>query len=205
MVEVTKGLMISNVNNHKLEMLRKNNNTLDNGAVQILEGLYLFVDDLLAKYEDEPEIPYKKLFFALKQIIGSAYDKKEVRDAVMTGIIQEKGYGHDINDCHKEKKEHKNTKNIEEIRVYAKNHKLGEISKQFGFETNEKCYSYLRYHKIEYINHMPKESKNIEAIKKMAKTLRLTELANTFGMSKQNMYIFCKSHNIQYCKKQGGK
>lgn len=195
MVEVTTGLVVENENRYKLEMLRRNNNTLDNGAIQILEGLDMFIEDLLVKYEDEPEIPYEKLFYALKQVVGSAYEKKEVRDAVMTGIIREKGSGV----CVPKRKvvEKKTDKNLSAIRLFAKNHTLAEISEHFKFSTKERCGSYLRYHHIEYKKGVYHRG-DIDSIRKMAKKMRLIELAYTFGESKQSMWKLCKYHGIEY-------
>lgn len=140
-MKVTDNIDIINIDNDKLEELRKTN-SLDIGAYQILEGLDLFLSDVLDKYAELKEtknkdIPYKEIVISIYSLINSAVEKPDVREAMMTGLLTH-------SDSFRKKK--------------------------------------------------------LSFIKNCAKSMQLSELAAIFNVSKQTMFTYCKTHNIEYKK-----
>lgn len=161
-MKVCEGLEIVNVDESYLRTLKTENNTLECGASQILEGLSLFVEDLLDKYEDEA--PYDKLFYAVKQVITSASENSSVRDAIMTGIITETKEGVPVIKKPKPVQppkvvvyacKKKTRRNVSAVSKYAKTHTINEICEHFKFKTRSAAKSYLVYHNIEYKRDTP--------------------------------------------------
>lgn len=213
-MKVCEGLEIINVDGHYLETLKKTKNTIETGASQILEGLDMFAEDLLDKYEDEPSVPYEKLFYALKQVISSALENESVRDAIMTGVITETKDGIPVLKQPKKKVEVKVVyvsskpkikRNKSAITNYAKTHTVKEIYEHFNFYTINSTYKYLIQNGISYKKQEVKGKKKIidvEKLVKLAPEMTLSELARSLAVSRQCVYRYCKNHNIIY-KKRG--
>lgn len=204
MTDVESGFKVVNADNSKLNQLRRNNDTIDCGAEKVLESLDLFCEDLEDKYQYEGNVSYKNMFKALRCVIKSAYESKGVRDAIITGIIQETT---SLKDNKKEvvQKKVKETPradfNEEEVREYAANHTLTECAKHFNC-TRTQIKNYVAWHNIEYVKEESgrKSSINEEALREVASDMTVRELAALFKTTKACMNMYLKRHGIQ-CKK----
>lgn len=201
---INENLEIVNADKSRLENMRRYNNTIDNGAISILEGLEEFCDCMLEKYEEQPRIPYEKLFCALKQVISSALDNDDIRDAIMTGIISEKRNREIIaveEDLPKAKAK-RTEEEVEEIREYAANHNKAEIMKKFNFDSITQTRNFLNYHKIKSILSATKttDEKELERVRELAKNLKLGEIAKICGKTSQAMGMYLMRHHIEYVR-----
>ena len=84
---VEDGFKVINVDNGKLEELRRTNNTLDCGAIKILESLDLFCEDLVDNCEYASQISYRNLFNSLRTVIKSAIAIKGIRTVNRTVVV----------------------------------------------------------------------------------------------------------------------
>ena len=202
MTVVEDGVKVSCIDNAELNRLRRSENTLDRGAERVLEALELFIDDLEAKYYYNPKIPYESMFNALKCVISSSKENQKIRDAIMTGIIEEaSGPVKKVEPKVRETK--KVVLNLEEVAAYCKDKTLTETAEYFGC-TRAEIKSFVQYHNIDYVRSQkgPASSINEDAVKKAAEMMTLTELASFFRCTKQAMYIFCKRKGIDYKRKR---
>lgn len=210
-LEINECLEIINADNTVFQDMKKYNDTIENGAISILQGLEEFCDCMLEKYEEKAEVPYDKLFCALKQVITSALDNEKVCQALMTGIISERKQGIETITVQKKatiKKEVKKTKNkinqnLAAVSHYAKNHTIREICEHFKFNSVEECRNYCYYYKLNFKRSTSSGNKKYdeEKIRTLAKDMRLCELARTFGVTINAMGMYCLRHNIT-CKKE---
>lgn len=207
-MKVCEGLEVINIDGHYLETLKKTSNNIDTGASCILDGLSLFAEQELAKYDYEPTVPYDKLFFALKQIIESALENDSVRDAIMTGVInttkdgipvarQAKKPEPEVKIIYKEIK----PRNKSAITKFAKTHTLKEVQEHFEFTSRNSVKEYMRRNKIEFVHSSagrPSIQLPVDKVKTLAQSMRLCELVRTFGCTKRQMMYFCQKNNISY-------
>ncbi len=193
-LEINNGLEVVNIDMSRLQEMKKYNNTIENGALSILEGLDEFCNCMLEKYKDE-EVPYDKLFTALKQVISSALDNEYVLNAVLTGVICEKRVKREV------KPTRVPERNQRAITNYAKAHTLKEITEHFNFKSEEQARNYLNYKKINYVRSKKRSaSYDIEKLKYLAEKIKGRELAKMYGVSTNAMFMLCKRHNIKYRK-----
>lgn len=210
-LKVCEGLLISGANKNVLERMKKNSNTLESGAEAILEALDMFAEELVAKYEEEgTTVPYDKLFFALKQIIHSGSEKEEVRDAIMTGIINETGNGVPVarqpqkvvvKEVVKYVRSTNQTRNKSAITKFAKNHTISEIQNHFEFPSYNAAKCYIVRNKIPHKAMEKRKNQfapDAERVRVLAREMRLCELYRTFNCTKDQMMYFCRTHNIVY-------
>lgn len=206
-VDINEDLEIVNADNSKLERMRKYNNTIDNGAISVLESLEEFCSVQLETYQDQSYIPYDKLFLAVQQVISAALDYDNVRDAVLTGVINKKRGNHwsqpvvktaTIKKSNKQKKE----RNKAAIAHYATNHTVAEICEHFGFDSITETKNYVQYHKLKYVFSKAgaKKTYDEDQIRELAKSMKGRELAKMFGVTVNAMFMYCKRHNIEYKK-----
>ena len=208
-LKVDEGYDIVNVDNGKLEKLRNGSSDVDKGAKQVLEALDLFCEDLIATFEDSSSMPYEKMFQALQVVIGSSLQKKDVRDAIMTGIIRfpiKKGVA--VNHKNESKKQIKKEDekvelDLEEVRKFAKTHTKYEVAQNFGISV-ERAKNYMSYHHIEYVfcNVGRKPTVDKDKVAAVAKGLTRGELAKMFGMTPRAMGKFLCTNKIEYKKKR---
>lgn len=205
MTVVENGCKIVNVDNSQLNTLRQSDNAFDNGAEKILESLDLFVEDMEAQAQYDSRIPYENMFNALKCVIKSAQENEKIRNAIMTGIIQEvpvKNVKAERKEAPVKKQREKRDLNVEEVRDFAKGKTLNEIADHFNV-SRAYIKNYTNWHKIEYkLDKSGRKSKfDLEAIKKIAPDMTLSELAKTFMTSTGTMNMFLKRNGIQ-CRKR---
>lgn len=206
-VKVCEGVEISNIDRAELKHMHEVCNNIEAGADAILMGLNEYADNLLAAYDYEPEVPYKQLFFALKQVIDSACESEPVRDAIMVGIISKIGEV-PVKEKQKEpvvKQKEIITRNKSAISKFGKTHTIREIQEHFGFESYDAAKGYVRYYKIPHVlSHAGRKSKrtsialDANLVRSLAKDMRLCELMRTFNCSKMQMLYFCRKNNIEY-------
>lgn len=199
---VEDGFKIVNVDNGKLEKLRRDSNNLDTGALKILESLDLFCEDLADSCDYATQISYQKLFNSLRTVIKCACENEKIRNAVMTGIIQdtpnaeikktttvtEKIYGVRQKDL-----------NENEVREFSRTHTLSESAKYFGI-TKEQIKNYVNWHNIEYVNDKSgrKGTLDKEKVLKVSRELTIKELAALFNVKVGTMAKFCDRNNIPH-------
>lgn len=199
---VEDGFKIVNVDNGKLEKLRRDSNNLDTGALKILESLDLFCEDLADSCDYATQVSYQKLFNSLRTVIKCACENEKIRNAVMTGIIQdtpdteikkqttvtEKIYGVRQKDL-----------NENEVREFSRTHTLSESAKYFGI-TKEQIKNYVNWHNIEYVNDKSgrKGSLDKEKVLKVSRELTVKELAALFNVKVGTMAKFCDRNNIPH-------
>lgn len=203
---VEDGFEVINVDNKKLEELRRTSNTLDCGATQILESLDLFCEDLVDSCEYASQISYKNLFNSLRTVIKSAYENEKIRNAVMTGIIRDTP-----------KKEiavrqkvarpsgaREVELNEEEVRAYSKDHTLSETAGYFGV-SRVQIKNYVNWHNIEYVadKNGRKSLIDKEKLLQVSEGMTVKELAALFNVKPGTMLKFCERNNIPH-KKKGG-
>lgn len=202
---VENGFKIVNVDNSQLDKLKKEPNAFDNGAEKVLESLELFIDDLEARYYYDSKIPYENMFNALKCVVKSAQESVNIRNAIMTGIIQEVP-SEKVKIEREEVKVVKQPKarvklDVEEVREYAKGKTLAEIAAHFGVE---KTYikNFVNWHKIEYefSKSGRKALYSVEDIKKLAQSMSVSEIAKVYMVSDDRISKFLKRNGIT-CKK----
>ena len=205
---VEDGFEVVNVDNGKLEELRRSNNTLDCGAIKILESLDLFCDDLVDSCEYASQISYRNLFNSLRTVIKSAYENEKIRNAVMTGIIRDTPKN-DISISQKKTVEKVVTKkkelNESEVREYSKNHVLSETARYFDVSVSQ-IRNYVMWHNIEYICERAgrKNSLNKEKVLEVSSELTIKELAALFNVKYVTMQKFVLRNDIPH-KQRGGK
>lgn len=199
---VEDGFKIVNVDNGKLEKLRRDSNNLDTGALKILESLDLFCEDLADSCDYATQVSYQKLFNSLRTVIKCACENEKIRNAVMTGIIQdtpnteikkqttvtEKIYGVRQKDL-----------NENEVREFSRTHTLSESAKYFGI-TKEQIKNYVNWHNIEYVNDKSgrKGTLDKEKVLKVSRELTVKELAALFNVKVGTMAKFCDRNNIPH-------
>ena len=205
MTTVENGLKIVNVDNSQLDKLKKEPNAFDNGAEKVLESLELFIDDLEARYYYDSKIPYENMFKALKCVVKSAQESMNIRNAIMTGIIQEVPT-EKTNIKREVAKEVKQPKakvklDVDEVREYAKGRTLSDIAAYFGVD---KSYikNFVNWHDIEYqfSKSGRKALYSVEDIKKLAQSMTVSEIAKVYMVSDDRISKFCKRNGIT-CKK----
>ena len=205
MTTVENGFKVVNVDNSQLDKLKKEPNAFDNGAEKVLESLELFIDDLEARYYYDSKIPYENMFNALKCVVKSAQESVNIRNAIMTGIIQEVP-SEKVKVEREEAKVVKQPKakvklNVEDVREYAKGKTLADIAEHFGVE---KTYikNFVNWHKIEYefSKSGRKALYSVEDIKKLAQSMSVSEIAKVYMVSDDRISKFCKRNGIT-CKK----
>lgn len=199
---VEDGVRVTNIDNSELNRLKRSENALDCGAERVLEALELFIDDLEAKHYYKTSIPYEKMFNALKCVISSSKENQKIRDAIMTGIIEEASGPVEKYEP-KVREVRKVVLNVEDVSKYVKEHTIAESSEYFGC-TKSEMKAFVQYHNIDYKRSQkgPTSTVNESAVRKAAEMMTLTELANFFRCTKQAMYIFCKRRGIEYRRKR---
>lgn len=199
---VEDGVKVSCIDNAELNRLKRSENALDCGAERVLEALELFIDDLEAKYYYKSSIPYENMFNALKCVISSSKENQKIRDAIMTGIIEEAS-GPVTKAEPKIREVRKVVLNLEEVKSYVKDKTLTEAAEHFGC-TRSEIKAFVQYHNIDYKRSQkgPTSTVNEDAVRKAAEMMTLTELASFFRCTKQAMYIFCKRRGIDYRRKR---
>lgn len=198
MTVVEDGVKVTCIDNAELNRLKRSENALDCGAERVLEALELFIDDLEAKHYYNTTVPYEKMFNALKCVISSSKENQKIRDAIMTGIIEEaSGPVKPVEP--KAREIRKVVLNLEEVKAYAKDKTLTETAEYFGC-TRSEIKAFVQYHNIDYKRSQkgPTSSVNEDAVRKAAEMMTLTELSSFFRCTKQAMYIFCKRRGISY-------
>ena len=202
---VENGFKIVNVDNSQLDKLKKEPNAFDNGAEKVLESLELFIDDLEARYYYDSKIPYENMFNALKCVVKSAQESVNIRNAIMTGIIQEVP-SEKVKIEREEVKVVKRPKarvklDVEEVREYAKGKTLAEIAAHFGVE-KQYVKNFVNWHKIEYefSKSGRKALYSVEDIKKLAQSMSVSEIAKVYMVSDDRISKFLKRNGI-VCKK----
>lgn len=201
MTEVENGFKVVNVDNTQLNKLKRDNNTLDCGAEKVLESLDLFCEDLEDKYSYVGSVPYENMFNALRCVIRSAYENEQVRNAILTGIIQETS---EVRVTPKQKKaEPKKDKvilNMHEVMRYSVNHTISETAEYFG-STREQMKNFINTHKLPFIKDKSGKKSVIdeETVRRLAPTTRVTDLAKLFMVSRPAMSRYLKAHGIK-CK-----
>lgn len=202
---VENGFKIVNVDNSQLDKLKKEPNAFDNGAEKVLESLELFIDDLEARYYYDSKIPYENMFNALKCVVKSAQESVNIRNAIMTGIIQEVP-SEKVKIEREEVKVVKQPKarvklDVEEVREYAKGKTLVEIAAHFGVE-RQYIKNFVNWHKIEYefSKSGRKALYSVEDIKKLAQSMSVSEIAKVYMVSDDRISKFLKRNGIT-CKK----
>lgn len=199
---VEDGFKIVNVDNGKLEKLRRDNNNLDTGALKILESLDLFCEDLADNCEYSNQVSYQKLFNSLRTVIRSAYENEKIRNAVMTGIIQDtpkvdyrtkKKVAEKVSGF-REKQLNKN-----EVAEYVREHTLSEAAEYFEV-TRTQIKNYVDWHKIEYKleKRGPKTNLNKEKIMQVSSEMTIRELAALFNVKVETMAKYCSRNNIPH-------
>ena len=202
---VENGFKIVNVDNSQLDKLKKEPNAFDNGAEKVLESLELFIDDLEARYYYDSKIPYENMFNALKCVVKSAQESVNIRNAIMTGIIQEVP-SEKVKIEREEVKVVKRPKarvklDVNEVREYAKGKTLAEIAAHFGVE-RQYIKNFVNWHNIEYqfSKSGRKALYSVEDIKKLAQSMSVSEIAKVYMVSDDRISKFLKRNGIT-CKK----
>lgn len=191
------GFKVVNVDNSKLERARRNGN-LDTGAIMVLESLDLYCEDLKDAYEASNKIEYGKMFDSLQCVIRSALESEKIRNAIMTGIIQDTSKQRIYEQCKKEEAKVKVTLNVEDVTEFAADHNLSETAKYFGV-TTIKMRKYLNYHKIDYIKRGAVEADKEKKIRQYAPDMTIKELASLFCVKYAAMAKYVERKGIK-CK-----
>lgn len=89
LVKIDDDICVINADSKWLDQVRITNNTLDNGAMLIIDGLKEFLDAQEESIQLN-ETSCKKLFFTVKKIIDNASEYDSIRDALMSGVISVK-------------------------------------------------------------------------------------------------------------------
>ena len=207
MTEVENGFKIVNVDNSQLEKLRSSINAFDCGAEKVLESLELFIDDLEAMYYYDSSVPYENMFNALKCVVKSAQESVNIRNAIMTGIIQEVPSEKKVETRVKEpavkKVSQKKTLDVGEVREYARGKTVSEIAEHFGVPV-QYIKNFVSWHKIEY--ELGKAGRkalyNEEDVRKLAESMSVSEIAKVYMVSPDRIRKFIKRHGI-CCRKSG--
>ena len=206
---VEDGFEVVNVDNGKLEELRRSSNTLDCGAIKILESLDLFCEDLVDSCEYSSQISYRNLFNSLRTVIKSAYENERIRNAVMTGIIRDTPKTEVVIKKTVEKVEKTSgarTKELdeEEVRAYSRDHVIADTAEHFGV-SKEQMKNYINWHKIEFVSDKAgrKGSLDKEKVLKVSSEMTIKELAAFFNVNVGTMAKYCDRNNIPH--KKGGK
>lgn len=203
-LDIGNNLKIVNVDNNFIKQLKENNDTLENGAVQILAGLEEFIDVTLDNYDQD--VPYELIFKALRQIITSALEKQSVLYAIMSGLIVTKKTETSIpkpaakteNDTPKPEQK---KMNMSAIKLYAKSHTVKEIYEHFDFSSLQTCRNFLYYHNIDFVRSNVVRTTNYDyesRVKELAKSMTLTELSRVFQKTISAMGMYCLRHNITH-------
>ena len=194
-LDINNSLEVVNIDMSRLQEMKKYNNTIENGAISVLEGLDEFCNCMLEKYKDDGDIPYDKLFAALRQVINSALDNESVLNAVLTGVICEKRVKREIKPARVPER------NQRAITNYPKSHTLKEITKHFNFKSEEQARNYLNYKKINYVRSTKRSaSYDIEKLRYLAEKVKGRDLAKMYGVTTNAMFMLCKRHGIKYRK-----
>ena len=201
---VENGCKIINVDNSQLDKLKKSTNAFDCGAEKILESLELFIDDLEAKYYYDAKIPYENMFNALKCVVKSAQESTNIRNAIMTGIIQEvQSEKTEVRKPVKSEPKVKIALNVDEVREYAKDKTLSQIAEHFGV-SKSRAKNFVYWHKIKY--KFSKDGRkckyDVEKIKKLAPDMTISELAKMFMCPPNSMYQLVHRNGIKCHKRR---
>lgn len=89
LVKIDDDICVVNVDSNWVQQLRITNNTLDNGAMLIIDGLKEFLDSQCEAVQLN-EASCKKLFLSIKKIIDNASEYDSIREALMSGVISVK-------------------------------------------------------------------------------------------------------------------
>lgn len=199
LVKVNEDIDVVNVDDSWLRQIKVNNNTLDNGAMLVMDGLKQFIDNQMAAFKGF-EIPYEELFLMLRQIIECACDNDKVRNALMTGVISVKKKFRFVKKS-KKKKFTRVVRNENEVREYAKTHSAKDVIKQFNFPTENAFHQYVFKHKIEYKKRKCGRPRkwDEEELKKLSKDLTLTQMAILLNKTPSTMWRVLKLRGIK-CK-----
>lgn len=202
-LKVCDGLEIMNASESAFNEMKRRNNTLEEGASFILEALSEFAETQYDAHKYDPSISYKNLFFALKQIIDSASNDENTRNALLVGLVHNKGY--EFKEPEKTVEEEKPqgvyVRNKAAIAKYAKNHTAREVQKHFKFSSNLSAKQYMRSNHIKFVEgERGRPSIDLDYVKvsELAKTMRLCELSRAFACTKEQMMYFCRKNQIEY-------
>lgn len=209
LVKINRELVVVNQNKNWLEEVRKTNNTLDNGAMLVIDGLKEYISNQLERYEDDSDVPYEKLFKAVKTIVYAASESDSVRNSVMSGDITELKNEPVIKTAiiSKEIANIKNgfeqvNRNVQAISNFAHNHTLGEIAEKYNFSTHELCRTWLNSHHIDYKRVRKPSTYNVEKLKELAKVMPPIDIAKVLGISKVAVHYALNKHQIDYLGKR---
>lgn len=203
---VEDGFRVVNVDNSKLEELRRKNNTLDCGAIKILESLDIFCEDLIDNCEYSSQISYRELFNSLRTVIKSAYENEKIRNAVMTGIIRDTPKNDVVIKQRVAKKVsgvRTQELNEEEVRAFSREHFLSETAEHFGV-SKEQIRNYVNWHNIEFISDKAGRKGSLDKTKvlEVSEEMTIKELAALFKVKTSTMAKFCERNKIPH--KKGG-
>lgn len=205
-VIVSNDISVINVDAFELKRLQGSAKILDDGAVKIFEGLQMFVDDLMSFYDDTSDVPYEQMFNALRTVIKAGAERREVRNACLTGIIRtNKTFKKEAKAGTKQKvKRAKNARyDIEAIRKYAVDRTSREVMEKFGFPSMNCCKVYLSKNKI--VHKMskggrPVNKEKLRKTKALAKSFTTGEIAAITMCSKEALAHYAERHNIKTLK-----
>lgn len=209
LVKINEDLAVVNQNKVWLEEVRRTNDTLDNGAMLIVDGLKEYISNQLGRYEEDDDVPYERLFKALKAIIYTASENDVIRNSIMSGDITELKNEPVIKTAiiTKEIASIKNgleqvNRNVQAISNFAHNHTLGEIAKKYKFCTNEVCRTWLNAHKIDYKRVRKPSTYDVEKLKELAKVMKPIDIARVLGISKVAVHYALNKYQIDYLGKR---
>lgn len=198
---VEDGFTVVNVDNGKLNELRRTSNTLDCGALKILESLDLFCEDLIDNCECTNQTSYRKLFDSLRTLIKSAYENEKLRNAVMTGIIQDtpKSEIKAVKTVESKSGVRERDLNKDEVTAYSKDHTISESAEHFEISRSQ-MKTYIAWHHIPFVPEKSgrKSVINKEQVLKVSKDLTVKELAALFRVSNETMAKYCQRNHIPH-------
>lgn len=206
--KVCDGLEIMNASDAAFKEMKRRNNTLEEGADFILEALVEFADCQLENHKYDSTISYKNLFFALKQIIDSASKDENTRNALLVGLVINKGFKVKEEEPKPEVKQEIKTRGVyvrnkAAIAKLAKKHTAEDIKEKFNFPSNKAAKMYMKRNGIEFVHKKSGRHRfNLEykQVSELSKTMRMAELARAFACSYTQMKYFCKQNQIKCYK-----
>jgi predicted house-cleaning noncanonical NTP pyrophosphatase (MazG superfamily) len=199
---VEDGFKIVNVDDSQLNELRRSNNTLDTGAIKILESLDLFCEDLIDSCDYVSQSNYQKLFNSLRTVIKSAYENEKIRNAVMTGIIRDTPKAEVVTvkkETVKTSSPNKKKLNKAEVCEYVKNHNLYEAAEYFGV-TKAQISNFVNYHGIKYTPCKAGRKGSLDKAKilEVSSEMTIGELAALFNVGYEAMKAYCRRNQIPH-------
>lgn len=203
LVNVNEDINIINVDESWLRQIRVNNNTLDNGAMLVMDGLKQFIDEQMAAFKGR-EVPYEELFLMLRQIIENACENDTIRNALMTGVIAIKKKFNSVAKT-KKKKQVRIKRDVAEVKEYAKTHTLKEVTKRFSFSTENTCRQYLFHYHIEFVKKRRGRTRlsAYDKLEELSKKMTLIQLAFFFGRTPSTIHHALKIRGLKQkgCRK----